>query len=164
MGAQLIELLFFTHCWWATLDSVWGPFNRADQILVERVQRRATKLIPSIRNKPYTERLKLLNLPSLYYRRKHGDMILVYQLLHAGIDVHPGIFFDQATGSTRGHKWKLKKPRAESRIRRNAFATRVVNDWNSLPPSVVESHSLNAFKSNLDAHWADLVFAIPEED
>ena len=91
-------------------------------------------------------------------------MILVSQLLHAGVDVHQGIFFDQATSSTRGHKWKLKKPRAKSRIRRNAFATCVVNDWNSLPPSVVESHSLNFFKSNLDTYWADLVFAIPDDD
>ena len=145
-------------------NAIWGPFNRADQILVERVQRRATKLVPSIKNKPYSERLKFLNLPSLYYRHKRGDMILVYQLLNAGVDVHPGIFFEKATSSTRGHKWKLKKPRAESRIRRNAFATRVVNDWNSLPHSVVESHSLNSFKSNLDAHWADLMFAIPDED
>ena len=79
------------------------------------------------------------------------------------MDVQPEIFFTQATDSvTRGHRWKLKKPRAESRIRRNAFATRTVNDWNALPQSVVNSPSLNTFKSNLDAHWADYVFNTPD--
>ena len=146
-------------------NAVWGPFNRADQILVERVQRRATKLVQSIRHRPYVERLQLLNLPSLYYRRRRGDMILTYQIFHAGIDIHPEIFFDRATGSiTIGHQWKLKKPRSESRIRRNAFATRIVNDWNSLPTSIVNSPSLNSFKANLDHHWADIVFAIPDQD
>ena len=49
-------------------NTVWGPFNRADQRRVERVQRRATKLVPELRNLPYPERLQTLNLPSLYYR------------------------------------------------------------------------------------------------
>ena len=146
-------------------NAVWGPFNRADQVAVEKVQRRATKLVRNIRHRPYTERLKLLNLPSLYYRRRRGDMILVYQIFHAGIDVHPEVFFDRATHSvTRGHEWKLMKPWAESRVRRNAFATRVVNDWNSLPPSIVNASSVNAFKSNLDAHWAEMIFATPYQD
>ena len=92
-------------------------------------------------------------------------MILAYQIFHGGIDIQPDIFFNQATESTtRGHRWKLKKPRAKSRVRRNAFATRIVNDWNSLPPSIVDAPSLNAFKSNLDAYWADIVFATPDQD
>ena len=61
---------------------VWGPFNRSDQLLVERVQRRATKLVRDIRHLPYQDRLKSLKLPSLHYRRQRGDMIAVYQLLH----------------------------------------------------------------------------------
>jgi len=85
-------------------------------------------------------------------------MILVYQIFHAGIDVVPEVFFSQATASvTRGHQWKLQKPRAESRIRRNAFATRIVNDSNSLPPSIINLPSLNTVKLNLDAHWADFL-------
>ena len=146
-------------------NAVWGAFNRADQILVERVQRRATKLVQSIRHRPYMERLQLLNLPSLYYRRKRGDMILTYQIFQGDVDVLPEVFFNQVTDSiTRGHRWKLRKPRAEARIRRNAFATRIVNDWNSLPPSVINSPSLHSFKTNLDAHWADQIFTIPDQD
>ena len=58
---------------------VWGPFNRADQQRVEREQRRATKLVPELRHLPYQQRLRILNLPSLYYRRRRGDMIAVYR-------------------------------------------------------------------------------------
>ena len=57
---------------------VWGPFNRADQQLVERVQRRATKMVPELRHMPYPHRLRALHMPSLYYRRRHGDIIAVY--------------------------------------------------------------------------------------
>ncbi|XP_043199360.1 uncharacterized protein LOC122369049, partial [Amphibalanus amphitrite] len=82
-------------------------------------------------------RLKVLQLPTLYYRRKRGDMIAVYQLLRGGLDMDPRNFFEMAadrTPATRGHQWRLAKPRAVSRIRRNAFSIRVINDWNSLPP------------------------------
>ena len=34
---------------------IWGPFNRADQKLIERVQRRATMMVPELRNLPYQE-------------------------------------------------------------------------------------------------------------
>ena len=144
---------------------VWGPFNRADQKLVERVQRRATRLVEEIRTLPYSERLRRLNLPSLYYRRRRGDMISVYQILHGGMDVRPDIFFAPAAlRTTRGHPWKLEKPRAVSRSRRNAFSVRVVNDWNTLPLQVVASETLAQFKSQLDTHWRHLAYTTPDQD
>ena len=140
----------------------WGPFNRADQLLIERVQRRATRLVATIKHLPYERRLETLRLPSLFYRRRRGDMIQVYQLFHGGVDLAPEDFFAAATDDrTRGHPMKIKKPRAESRPRRQSFSVRVVNDWNSLPPSVVGSASVQQFKSRLDAHWANIWYWIP---
>ena len=40
-------------------NAVWGPFFVTDQIAIEKVQRRATKLVTSIRNLPYNERLSI---------------------------------------------------------------------------------------------------------
>ena len=34
---------------------------------------------------------------------------------------------------------------------------RVINEWNSLPTSVVESSSINTFKSLLDNYFLDLL-------
>ena len=82
---------------------IWGPFNRHDQRLVERVQRRATRLVAHICDKPYEERLRCLTLPSLYYRRRRGDMIATYQLLHCGMDVEAGTFFKPLNATTKGH-------------------------------------------------------------
>ena len=187
---------------------LWGPFNRADQKLVERVQRRATRLVDEIRTEPYTERLRLLGLPSLYYRRRRGDMIFLFQMLHSGLDLDPAVFFTPAAkATTRGHffcfvcikaehifhlhwpgceflryvwgpeaggtahlqsqgegPWKMNKPQAITRIRRNAFAVRVVNDWNALPSRVVTSSTVNQFKARLDSHWAHLQYTIPHQD
>ena len=144
---------------------VWGPFNRADQQLVERVQRRATRLVPELRGRPYSDRLRELKLPSLYYRRRRGDMIAVYQLLHGGLHLDLEDFVEFATArDTRGHPWKLVKPQAATRIRRHAFSIRVINDWNALPASVVTSSSINQFKNRLDTHWTDTMYDIPHED
>jgi len=143
--------------------SIWGPFNKADQKAVERVQRRATRLIPELRDRPYPERLKLLDLPSLYYRRRRGDMIRTFQIMHSELDLQPENFFSPARHSrTRGHQWKLNKELAKSRVRRHCFGVRVVNDWNALPSDVVLASSLNQFKSRLDVHWAGIRFNIPD--
>ena len=144
-------------------NTVWGPFNRADQKLLERVQRRATKLVPSIKHLPYTDRLRHLKIPSLYYRRRRGDMIVTYQILNGELDIEPGQFFSLASvTTTRGHRWKLKKPQAASRVRRNTLAVRAINDWNSLPSHVVQSSSVSQFKSRLDKHWNDQAYIIPD--
>ena len=142
---------------------IWGPFNRADQLLVERVQRRPTRLVSSIRLRSYDELLEALDLSSIFYRRRRGDMIQVYQILHGGVNMTLEEFFILAASErTRGHPWKLKKPRAESRPQRQTLSVRIINDWNSLPPSVVNVSSLNQFKSKLDAHWANIRYLVPD--
>ena len=52
-----------------------------DQRKIEKVQRRATRLLLSIRDEPYRERLLILQLPSLAHRRHSHDMIL-YKILN----------------------------------------------------------------------------------
>jgi len=58
-------------------NSIWGPFYIGDQRMLEEVQKCATRIIPSLRDLPYSERLAHLRLPYLYYRRC-GDVILDY--------------------------------------------------------------------------------------
>ena len=116
--------------------------------MIEKVQKRATHLVSSIRNE---ERLRALNLPSLYYRRKRGDMILVYQIFHGLINVNPLNFFPPAsTDFTRGHNYKFYKSHTRCCTRSRFFSNRIINDWNSLPFSIVNASSINSFKSLLD--------------
>ena len=45
---------------------IWGPRYVLDQHKLEGVQRRATKLVPSLRDKSYIDQLTSVNLPSLF--------------------------------------------------------------------------------------------------
>ena len=48
-------------------NSVWGPSFVLDQKKIEKIQHRATRLLLPIRDKPYGERLLVLQLSSLAY-------------------------------------------------------------------------------------------------
>ena len=137
-------------------NSVWGPTSRADQDAVERVQRRATKLVQSIRHLSYQDRLKRLKLPSMHYRRLRGDVITVYQILsgHLKLNVDDLLERDPHT-RTRSHGQKLRQPRVNSRLRQTSFCTRVIPCWNGLPTEVVTAPNVNVFKSRLDKCWED---------
>lgn len=47
---------------------------------LEKVQCRATKLVPEIKDLAYKDRFKHLELPTLVYRRNRGDMIKVLEI------------------------------------------------------------------------------------
>ena len=135
-------------------SSVWHPYLKKDIIKLEKIQRRATKLIPNLKNLSYMERLKKLNLPTLSYRRNRADMIQTFKIIQGIDELECTNFFKLDTQSrTRGHSRKLTKLRAHSTLRQRDFSQRVVNLWNDLPTEVVNSSSINAFKSNLEKAW-----------
>ena len=51
-------------------NCVRSPRFKTDITKIEQVQRRATRLIPELRDKLYKDRLKQARLPSLYHRQK----------------------------------------------------------------------------------------------
>ena len=58
-----------------------GPHFLLDKRKLEKVQRRATKLIPQLSDKSYQHHLVSLDLPSLHYRNIRGDLIFLYKLI-----------------------------------------------------------------------------------
>ena len=133
---------------------IWSPRYQTDSKEVEKIQRRATKLVPSLQSLPYEERLSRLKLPSLMHRRRRGDMIQVFKIMSGMDRIKPGVFFHQPihTG-TRGHSQKIHKKRFRLDVRGSFFSQRIVGDWNSLPENVIMSDTLNCFKSRLDRLW-----------
>ena len=131
---------------------VWSPFLAGDINALERVQHRATKLIPTIANLSYEQRLKLLDLQSLYARRLRGDLIETYKILNGLTGTHINNYFTLNTNSiTRGHSMKLFKER--SRLSISIFSNCIVNCWNGLPEYVINAESINSFKNRLNNYW-----------
>ena len=136
---------------------VWYPLHKKDSVSLEKVQRRATKLIKHLRHLKYPERLRRLNLPSLEYRRRISDLIQIYRMIHSIDDINYQKFFTIAENkTTRGHSFKIYKQRAETNIRKGVLGLRAHNDWNSLTETVVSFETLDQFKSRLDKHWANI--------
>jgi endonuclease/exonuclease/phosphatase family metal-dependent hydrolase len=151
MFSHLYKALIRSHL--ESGNKVWFPIRKTDSDHLEKVQRRATKLVPCLKDLSYGERLKQLKLPSLVYRRRRGDMLQVYKIVHGMEDFGEQNIISLSIGRTRGHPFKLVKPRCNYKIRQNSFGHRVVNDWNALPESIVSAPSINSFKSRLDKHW-----------
>ena len=61
--------------------------------MLEGVKRRATKMIPSLKNCSYEERLKRLGMFSLRHRRLRGDMSEVFKMIHDIDKVNLGKLF-----------------------------------------------------------------------
>jgi len=55
-------------------NPVWVPTFILDQRKIENVERRATRLVPSIRSNTYSERLAMLDLPSMNYTDRSEEI------------------------------------------------------------------------------------------
>ena len=83
---------------------------REDIAVLEKVQRRATKLIPALRSKSYPERLAELNLYRLERRRTRGYLIDAFKILNGLDGIEEAKLFTRRHNQNRGHSYKLYKP------------------------------------------------------
>ncbi|GAB0178564.1 hypothetical protein GRJ2_000321700 [Grus japonensis] len=137
---------------------LWGPQYRRDMELLERVQRRAMKLIRGLEHLSYEDRLRELGLFSLEKRRLRGDLIAACQYLKGPtgklerdcLQGH-GVMGQGVMGL------KLTESRFRLCIRKKFFTVRVVRHWNRLPREAVEAPSLEVFKARLDGALGNVV-------
>ncbi|BHF77978.1 hypothetical protein SprV_0602108800 [Sparganum proliferum] len=133
----------------------WRPWTAKDFGILEKVQRRATKLVSGQWSLPYETRLANLNLFPLSYRQLRGDLIQAFRIVrNQGCCLASGDFFELATTTNlRGHPLKLRVTGARLDTRKFSFSNRVVAAWNALPEDVVMSGSVDTFERRLDHHW-----------
>jgi ribonuclease P/MRP protein subunit RPP40 len=137
---------------------VWSPQLKRDRDALEKVQRRATRLVPEFKGLSYPERLEALKLPTLKFRRLRADLIQTFKLVH-NIDhmsqntrcsrcPNKMMFQPSLSQHTRGHSLKLQIQEA-SGARKHFFSTRAIPEWNKLSESTITSSTVNNFKSGL---------------
>ena len=152
--------------------SAWNPQKLGMSQLLEKVQRRATKIPKPLRQLSYEERLHQLGLEKLEQRRNRGDLIQFFKF-YKGIEVvdwHcPLVSLEPSRGEngmeTRGGNHRMKRQMFGSRqmndhsaavsTRLNFFLNRIIPYWNKLPVEVVAARSVNSFKAKLDKWTAE---------
>jgi len=87
-----------------------GTYKKGDIEALEKVQKRATKILSSLRHISYSDRLKVCKLTTLRYRQVRGDMIEVYKIVSGKYDsaITPTLIILD-THQTRGNDLRLQK-------------------------------------------------------
>jgi len=108
-------------------------------------------MFPGLKSLPYEERLDRLGIWTLEERRNRADLLQVFKLYKGWSSTQFGHFFTISTvTNTQGHTAKINKPRCRLDLRRSFFSCRVVDRWNDLPQSVIDSGTINTFKNWLN--------------
>ena len=112
----------------------WSPQLGKDIDVNERVQRRATRLIPGLARFSDEEWLKETGLYTQERRRLRGDMIEMYNKMKGRDKISEDELFNRVgSDRTRGHSLRVKKRRVKMVARQGTFTQRAVNAWNGLP-------------------------------
>ena len=150
-GADVWKRLYMTyirpHLEYAV--AAWNPNHYQDIAKLERVQRRATKQVQSLRGFTYEQRCEALGLQKLDQRRIRGDLIQQYKIRRRFDQVS---WVDQPpTRPAWGpYPARLVRELTRTTARHEFFTNRVAGAWNCLPQDVKDARSTNAFKQRLD--------------
>ena len=134
----------------------WSPHLRRDIDKMERIQRRATKMIPEIRNHSYHQRIQELDLISLVQRRLRRQLIEVFKYLNRFTSASArGLFDYDLNDRTRNNGAKLIVKHFNTSVAQHFCPIKITTTRNAPPNEVVTGRTVNSFKNSLDKHWAE---------
>ncbi|PKU48493.1 hypothetical protein llap_1234 [Limosa lapponica baueri] len=139
----------------------WSPPYKKDVGRLERIQRKATKMIKGLGKLPCKERLRELGSFSLEKRRLKGHLYHHVEYLKGGYEEDEDSLFTRShMEKRRGNGYELLLGRFQLDTSGKFFTMRTTSHWNNLPREVVDSLSLDTFKIQLDRVLAHLVYTV----
>ena len=132
---------------------VWsGRLKRSQIRAIEKIQMWATEMIEGMSYIDYGERLKLLRLPTLSYRRARGEMIEVWKhYVHDPTVIAPT--FHRARTRRKMYQIQCLHPGNGVLVAQSCSYYLAPVAWYNLSVSVVELDTINTFKTSLDNDW-----------
>ncbi len=129
---------------------VWNADLIRDKDLLEKFQRKITRIPFGPVRPSYNERLELSGLPSFVKSKERGDMLICFRAIHNLFGVNLRDLFTLNNNNLRGHSLKLKKENFNTKCRQFFISNRVFAKWNKLPEEIVNAATVNSFKNQYD--------------
>ena len=134
----------------------WSQNLRRDIDKIEKIPRRATKIIPEIRNHNYHQRIHDIDLISLVQRRPRGQLIEAFKYVNRFTTASAwGLFDYDINDRTRINKAKHIVKHFNTSVAQHFYPIKITTTWIALSSEVVISRTVNSFKNSLDKHWAE---------
>ena len=152
----LFKSIIRPHVEYASM--IWSPITKKLQDKLERVQRRATKMVLGLSELSYSDRLRKLNLPTLQYRRLRSSLIFLYKYTEGLVDtdlntgcslcLNSNSLQPTLSQNTRGHNKRFQIQHHQG-IKNKFFTAHTLPVWNKLNSETVNAASLEIFKNRL---------------
>jgi hypothetical protein len=134
--------------------TVWDPHHTTYISKLEMVQRRAARFTLNRyeRRSSVTDMLKELQWDSLEQRRARIRATLFYKIQHSLVAIQPPSFIIPNPRFNPDYPHRIFKSYHGTHSYRNSFFPRTITTWNSLPPSIACSPTLDLFKGALETY------------
>ena len=133
-------------------STVWDPHHQKDIDTLERVNRRAARVVnkKSFREKDVspTKLLRELGWKTLAERREQQRLAMMYKIIN-GLVAVPPTHLSKPARILRGHSKKFQEIRSNCDNTKFSFYVRTIKQWNKLSEDIVSAPSLDIFTSRL---------------
>src|SRR6218665_3700790 len=147
VGLRLYKSLVRPHLEYCV--QAWSPYLRKDIDTLDRIQRRATKMIRGLGKCTYEERLMRCGLTNLEKRRTRGDLIEAYKIM-TGRKQFRHISSSKSVWKAEPEDTDTSFIKNELGFQKNRFfSARVINPWNDLDERTVTVDTVDKFKRQL---------------
>jgi hypothetical protein len=142
---------------------VWGGMTVHDTVLIERIQRSATRYILSFPNLDYRERLMQLNIIPLTYRREYLDLCLFFKYYNGmlfNLNINDYIELRPCSSGIKTRNTvdnKLYIPKTNTVFYQQMYFNRMIFLWNSLSKELRDIRNFKMFKHKLYMLFFNLV-------